>query len=72
MCQVQGPDPYFSDEPMAVFDSWQELQKSRIDLMSGRISQAFERVPHTKGWKGKVRSIVEQRIKDANEPAGTT
>ena len=45
-----------------MFENWEELsRKSRIDLMSGRISQDFERVIHTKGWKSKVRAFVKER-----------
>lgn len=42
-----------------LFDNWEELSKiSRLDLMSGKFNGSFERVVHTSGWKGKVKTIV--------------
>ncbi len=40
---------------------WQELSAlSRIELMSGRYGNNFERVIHTPGWENKVRDIVHK------------
>lgn len=49
-----------------LFNDWEELSKlSRLDLLSGKFSNSFERVVHTTGWKGKVKSIVTEKRKDA-------
>lgn len=48
-----------------LFNNWEELSKrSRIDLISGRYGTDFERVIHSSGWKGEVRSIVATRRKE--------
>jgi hypothetical protein len=47
-----------------MFEEWQELsKKSRIDLLNGKYGKSFIRVPHLLGWKGKVRSIIKQKVK---------
>jgi len=47
-----------------LFDNWEDLSKlSRIDLLSGKFSTAFERVIHTSGWKEKVKIIIADRRK---------
>ncbi len=47
-----------------LFDNWEDLSKlSRLDLMSGKFGDSFERVVHTKGWKEKLRNIVTARRK---------
>ncbi len=43
-----------------MFQDWEELsRRSRTELMSGRYGENFERVPHVRGWKGRVRDIVK-------------
>jgi len=45
-----------------LFDNWKELsQRSRVDLLSGKFGDNFERIPHAKGWEIKVREIVSAR-----------
>jgi len=45
-----------------MYDNWQELsQRSRIDLLSGRIGDQFDRVIHLDGWETQVRLLVEAR-----------
>jgi len=45
-----------------LYDNWEELSKlTRLDLMSGRFGDSFERVIHNSGWKGKVRTIIAHR-----------
>ena len=45
-----------------MFKKWKELsKKSRIELLSGRFGNNFERVIHTRGWKKKVREIIKTR-----------
>ena len=34
---------------------------TRLDLMSGRFGDSFERVIHSSGWKGTVRAIITHR-----------
>jgi hypothetical protein len=49
-----------------LFDNWEELSKlSRLDLMSGKFGESFERIVHTTGWKGKVRDAVAKQRKEA-------
>lgn len=56
-----------------MFEDWKALsQKSRVELMSGRLADNFERVIHTKGWKKKVRSIVAERIEKEKSGAAST
>lgn len=44
-----------------MFSDWQELSKrSRIELLSGRYGQNFERVAHVSGWKTKVNEIIKE------------
>ncbi len=46
-----------------MFEDWAILsRRTRIALMSGKYGKNFERVVHTKGWKGKVRDIIKQRF----------
>ncbi len=45
-----------------MYQTWQELsQRSRIDLLSGRLGDQFDRVIHTEGWETKVKLLVEAR-----------
>lgn len=46
-----------------LFNNWEELSKlSRINLLSGKFGENFERVIHTNEWKSRVESIIaEQR-----------
>lgn len=47
-----------------LFDKWEELSKlSRLDLMSGRFGDSFERVVHISGWKDKIKTIVAEKRK---------
>ena len=42
-----------------LFDKWEELSKlSRLDLLSGKFGDSFERIIHTGDWKEKVKAIV--------------
>ena len=46
-----------------MFDSWETLSGlSRIELLSGRFGDAFERVVHGPQWKEKVKVIIERRL----------
>ncbi len=46
-----------------MFEEWEELsKKSRIDLLSGKYGESFERVLHTSGWKSKLRSIIKGKL----------
>lgn len=52
-----------------LFTNWRELsQKSRIDLISGKYGTDFNRVVHSKGWKGQVKDIVATRRRLAKKP----
>ena len=45
-----------------MFSDWEELsQQSRVDLLSGRFSNDFERVTHVGDWQKKVTKIIEER-----------
>lgn len=45
-----------------MFSNWQQLsQQSRVDLLSGRFGNAFERVTHGGDWQKKVTKIIENR-----------
>ncbi|WKZ32790.1 MAG: hypothetical protein QY316_12920 [Thermodesulfobacteriota bacterium] len=45
-----------------LFENWEELSKlSRIDLLSGKFGNSFERVVHTNTWEEKVKTIVIDR-----------
>ncbi|MCK4814370.1 hypothetical protein KA005_01260, partial [bacterium] len=47
-----------------MYTYWKELStKSRIELLSGRYSDDFDRVIHKPGWKKKVKEIIEKHIK---------
>lgn len=49
-----------------MFKEWPELSKrTRIELLSGKFGDAFERVLHLKGWKARVRSIIKLRLRVA-------
>lgn len=42
-----------------IYDKWEELSgRSRLELLSRKFGDTFERVIHTQGWKGQVRKIV--------------
>lgn len=46
-----------------MYDDWKELsKKSRVDLLSGRFGTNFDRVVHSKGWKTKVRGLIDRRV----------
>lgn len=48
-----------------LFDRWEELSKlSRIDLMSGKHGNSFERITHIGKWQDKVKEIVAGRRKN--------
>jgi hypothetical protein len=43
-----------------MFEDWEKLsQKSRLELLSGRYGQGFERVVHAGNWKVRVLKIVQ-------------
>lgn len=47
-----------------LFENWEELSKlSRLDLLSGKFGDSFERVVHTTEWKEKIKAIVTNRRK---------
>jgi len=49
-----------------LFDKWEELSKlSRLDLLSGKFGDSFERVVHKDNWKKKVGMIVLAKQKAA-------
>lgn len=48
-----------------LFNEWEQLsQLSRIELMSGRYGDRFQRVVHKNQWQEKVRKIIEDRRND--------
>lgn len=50
-----------------MFEDWEHLsQKSRVELLSGRYGQGFERVVHTGDWKARTRRIVQMRKRAKN------
>jgi hypothetical protein len=47
-----------------MFEDWKELsQKSRIDLLSGKLGHNFERIVHTGNWKSNVKKIIKEKLK---------
>jgi hypothetical protein len=45
-----------------MYEDWETLgQRSRIELLSGRLGDQFDRVIHKDGWQTEVRLIVEAR-----------
>ncbi|MBA4388159.1 MAG: hypothetical protein C0404_09275 [Verrucomicrobia bacterium] len=45
-----------------MYQNWQQLsQRSRLELLSGRVGDQFERIIHKDGWQGRVRLYVEAR-----------
>jgi hypothetical protein len=45
-----------------MYENWQELsQRSRIELLSGRLGDRFDRVVHGEGWQTEVRLLVEAK-----------
>lgn len=45
-----------------LFDNWKELsQRSRVDLLSGKYGDNFERIPHVGEWEAKVRKVISER-----------
>lgn len=54
-----------------MFKDWEELSKrSRSELLSGRYGENFERVPHSSGWKTRVRTLVRERRSGTASAAG--
>lgn len=46
-----------------MFDDWEQLsKKSRTELLSSKTSE-FQRIPHTKTWKVRVRDLIKQEMK---------
>lgn len=44
-----------------MYDNWESLsQRTRIELLSGRYGDGFERVVHSSDWKSRVKKIIEQ------------
>lgn len=51
-----------------LFGDWERLCKlSRLDLMSGRFGDSFERIIHTGKWKDKVKDIIKQHKKSESD-----
>lgn len=45
-----------------MYENWEVLsQRSRVDLLSGRLGAQFDRVVHREGWQKEVRLLVEAR-----------
>jgi len=45
-----------------MYEDWKELSKrTRLELMSGRFGDNFERVSHIAHWEGKVKKIIKNR-----------
>jgi len=45
-----------------MYDNWEELsQRSRLELLTGRLGDEFDRVIHRAGWQAEVRRLVEAR-----------
>jgi len=48
-----------------MYENWRELStKSRIELLSGRFGNNFDRVIHKVGWKTEVKKIVDVHTKN--------
>jgi hypothetical protein len=48
-------------------ENWEELSvKSRLELLSGRFGNNFERVIHRAGWKKKANSIINDFLVSEN------
>jgi len=44
-----------------MFDNWEKLsQKSRIELLSGKYGNNFERIIHKNNWRDQVRKIIRE------------
>jgi hypothetical protein len=44
-----------------MYDDWKTLsQRTRLELMSGRFGNNFERIVHTSGWKTAVKTLLKQ------------
>jgi hypothetical protein len=47
-----------------MFGDWEELsKKSRIELLSGKFGEDFERVIHKGGWRKQVKEIIRVRLR---------
>ncbi|MDP6633374.1 MAG: hypothetical protein QGG42_00565 [Phycisphaerae bacterium] len=47
-----------------MYENWEELgRQSRIELLTGRLRDQFDRVIHKDGWETKVRLLVEAKRK---------
>jgi hypothetical protein len=45
-----------------MFDDWKQLsKKSRIELLSSK-STGFQRIPHTKTWKRRLRVLIKEEL----------
>jgi len=53
-----------------MYDNWEELsQRSRLELLTGRLGDEFDRVIHRAGWQEEVRRLVEaKRENNGNGP----
>jgi hypothetical protein len=52
-----------------LYQNWQQLsQRSRLDLLSGRLGDQFDRVIHHNEWQTKVRQMVIARRTDMGIP----
>jgi hypothetical protein len=47
-----------------MYDNWEKLsQQNRLDLISGRLGDQFDRVIHRDGWQEEVKYLVEEKRK---------
>lgn len=47
-----------------MYGDWRTLsQRNRLELLSGRFGNDFDRVVHKKGWKRAVKALVAERLK---------
>lgn len=50
-----------------LFNDWQNLSTlSRVDLMSGKYGDSFERIVHIGDWEEKVKAIVQKQRENIN------
>lgn len=49
-----------------MYDNWEALsQQNRLDLISGRLGNKFDRVIHRDGWQNEVKFLVEKKREKA-------
>ncbi len=53
-----------------MYENWEQLtQQSRLQLLSGRLGEQFDRVVHHEGWQKQVRLLVEARRQNKGSPS---